>query len=85
MIASFTDAGWTPYYSMIGALVTEVGAALSHGAVVAREYSLPLVTNISDIIYMIHTGDIVRVDGNAGTVTLLKKADSKKQQPAKTE
>jgi len=74
MIASFTDAGWTPYYSMIGALVTEVGAALSHGAVVAREYSLPLVTNIRDITYMVHTGDIVRVDGAAGTVTLLKKA-----------
>ncbi|MBQ4061655.1 MAG: hypothetical protein IJD14_02230 [Christensenellaceae bacterium] len=74
MIAGFTDAGWTPYYSMLGGLVTEVGAALSHGAVVAREYSLPLVTNVRDITLAIHTGDIVRVDGAAGTVELIKKA-----------
>ena len=73
MIAGFTDAGWTPYYSMLGGLVTEVGAALSHGAVVAREYALPLVTNVRDITYAIHTGDIVRVDGAAGTVELVKR------------
>ncbi len=35
MVASFTDIGWTPYYSIAGGLVTETGCMLSHGAVVA--------------------------------------------------
>ncbi len=74
MVAGFTDAGWTPYYCMIGALVTEVGAALSHGAVVAREFSLPLVANVTDATRVINTGDVLRVNGAAGTVEILRRA-----------
>jgi pyruvate,water dikinase len=74
MVAGFTDAGWTPYYCMIGALVTEVGAALSHGAVVAREFSLPLVANVTDATRVINTGDMLRVNGAAGTVEILRRA-----------
>ncbi len=74
MVAGFTDAGWTPYYCMLGALVTEVGAVLSHGAVVAREYSLPLVTNITDATRVIKTGDLLRVNGTNGRVEILKRA-----------
>ena len=72
MIAAFTDIGWSPYYCLIGALVTEIGSVLSHGVVVAREYSLPLVVNISGATQLIKTGDMVYVDGNAGKVTILK-------------
>ena len=68
MVASFTDIGWSPYYCLIDGLVTEVGGALSHGAVVAREYALPLVTNIVGATKLIKTGDIITVDGGAGIV-----------------
>jgi rifampicin phosphotransferase len=71
MVASFTDIGWSPYYCMLGALVTEVGSALSHGAVVAREYSLPLVANIPYATELIKTGDIISVDGYTGEVAIL--------------
>ncbi|MHB1377439.1 MAG: PEP/pyruvate-binding domain-containing protein [Candidatus Humimicrobiaceae bacterium] len=72
MVAAFTDIGWSPYYCLIGALVTEIGSVLSHGVVVAREYSLPLVANISGATQLIKTGDTVYVDGDAGKVTILK-------------
>jgi len=72
MVAAFTDIVWSPYYCLIGALVTEIGSALSHGVVVAREYSLPLVANISGATQLIKTGDTVYVDGDAGKVTILK-------------
>ena len=72
MVAAFTDIGWSPYYCLIEALVTEIGSVLSHGVVVAREYSLPLVVNISGATQLIKTGDTVFVDGNAGRVTILK-------------
>jgi pyruvate,water dikinase len=71
MVAAFTDIGWSPYYCLLGALVTEVGSALSHGAVVAREYALPLVSNVAAATRLIRTGDMLCVDGSAGRVTIL--------------
>jgi pyruvate,water dikinase len=71
MVAAFTDIGWSPYYSVIGGLVTEVGSALSHGAVVAREYALPLVTNVANATKRINTGDKIRIDGGEGTVVVM--------------
>lgn len=58
-------------YSMIGALVTEVGSALSHGAVVAREYALPLVAGIPLATRRIKTGDLLSVDGTTGEVAII--------------
>ena len=71
MVAVFTDIGWSPYYSLIGALVTEVGSTLSHGAVVAREFALPLVSNIPLATKRIKTGDTISVDGTTGKVAIL--------------
>jgi len=68
MVAAFTDIGWSPFYCLIDGLVTEVGSALSHGAVVAREYALPLVANVMGATQLIKTGDVITIDGNAGTV-----------------
>ncbi len=72
MVAAFTDIGWSPYYSLIGALVTEVGSSLSHGAVVAREYALPLVSNIPYATKRIKTGDTISVDGTSGKVAIIE-------------
>jgi phosphohistidine swiveling domain-containing protein len=71
MVAAFTDIGWSPYYCMLGALVTEMGSALSHGAVVAREYALPLVSGVAYATEVIRTGDIISVDGTTGTVSIV--------------
>ena len=74
MVANCTDIGWSPYYSIIAGLVTEIGSALSHGVVVAREYALPTVVNASNAMTLIHTGDNITIDGNSGRVTINKKA-----------
>lgn len=76
MVAGYTDIGWSPYYAVIGGLVTEVGSALSHGAVVAREYALPTVSNINLATVKIQTGDTLSVDGEDGTVLVLQTAES---------
>lgn len=72
MIAGYTDIGWSPYYAIIGGLVTEVGSALSHGAVVAREYSLPLISNVLHVTSKIKTGDMLALDADAGTITIVE-------------
>ncbi|HHU08726.1 MAG TPA: pyruvate, water dikinase [Intrasporangiaceae bacterium] len=71
LVAPVTDVGWTPYFTVIGALVTDIGSSVSHGAVVAREYGLPCVVNTLVATQVLETGDRVRVDGDRGVVTRL--------------
>ena len=53
------------------AVVTDVGAPLSHAAIVARELGIPAVVGCGNATMRLHTGDWVRVDGGQGTVELL--------------
>lgn len=71
LVAPVTDVGWTPYFTLIAALVTDIGSSVSHGAVVAREYGLPCVVNTLGASRVLRTGDRVRVDGDRGTVEIL--------------
>jgi pyruvate,water dikinase len=71
LVTPITDIGWTPYFSMIGGLVTDLGSAVSHGAVIAREYGLPCVVNTRQGTRFLHTGDRIRLDGGSGRVALL--------------
>ncbi|NME80638.1 PEP/pyruvate-binding domain-containing protein [Rhodococcus sp. 105337] len=71
LVTPVTDVGWTPYFTVIAALVTDIGSSVSHGAVVAREYGLPCVVNTLVATRALETGDRVRVDGDRGVVTRL--------------
>jgi pyruvate,water dikinase len=73
LIAPFTDPAWSPYFITAAGLVVEQGGILSHGSIVAREYGLPAVTNVAGATRVIRTGDLVRVDGNRGRVSVLKR------------
>jgi phosphoenolpyruvate synthase/pyruvate phosphate dikinase len=65
-----TTPAWTPLFVQAHGLVTDIGGVLSHGSIVAREYGIPLVMTTGDATRRIASGQQVRVDGNAGTVTL---------------
>jgi pyruvate,water dikinase len=68
MVASFTDIGWTPYFSIISGLITEIGSPLSHGAVVAREYGIPAVVAVKGARKFLQNGDRIRLDGEKGLI-----------------
>jgi len=70
LIAPITDVGWTPYFGLIAGLATDVGSAVSHGAVVAREYGLPAVVDLRVATSRFQTGDLVTLDGDRGTLRL---------------
>jgi pyruvate,water dikinase len=70
LVTATTDPGWTPLFLTAGALVTETGAVMAHGPTVAREYGIPAVICVPDATRRISTGQIVTVDGAAGTVTV---------------
>ena len=70
LVAPSTDPGWTPLFLTAGGLVMEMGGAMSHGAVVAREYGIPAVVGVPDATERIATGQRITVDGSAGKITL---------------
>ena len=71
LVTRYTDPAWTPLFFTAGALITEVGGTLSHGAVVAREIGLPAVVGVEDATVRIDSGRRVRVNAVDGTVELL--------------
>jgi phosphohistidine swiveling domain-containing protein len=74
LVSHITDIGWTPYFSLIAGLATDVGSAVSHGAVIAREYGLPAVVNLRTATRTIKTGDLIRLDADHGVLTRLTDA-----------
>jgi phosphohistidine swiveling domain-containing protein len=71
LVAVTTNVGWTPLFPRAGAVVTDVGAPLSHAAIVARELGIPAVVGCVSATTRLRTGDRVRVDGGQGVVRIL--------------
>jgi pyruvate,water dikinase len=61
-------------FTNIKGAVTDIGGLTSHAAIVSREYGLPAVTGTGVATSVIKTGDIIKIDGSAGTVTIVKRA-----------
>lgn len=65
-----TDVGWTPLFLLASAILTEQGGPLSHAVVVAREYGIPAIVSIPNLLNTIKTGDLVTVSAEKGIVTI---------------
>jgi phosphohistidine swiveling domain-containing protein len=74
LLASTTNVGWTPLFPKAAAVVTDIGAALSHAAIVARELGIPAVVGCGDATMRLKSGDRVLVDGSHGAVQILQRA-----------
>jgi len=70
LIAVTTTPAWTPLFSLASAIVTDIGGPLSHSSIVAREYGIPAVMAAHNATRTIRSGQMITVDGTAGTVTI---------------
>lgn len=68
LVTHVTDPVWSSLFSRLTAVVTEMGGAISHAAVVARENGIPAVVGVQEATRWIRDGQQVRVDGTMGTV-----------------
>jgi pyruvate,water dikinase len=66
-----TNPAWVVLFTKIGGLVTDAGGALSHPAVVSREFAIPAVVGTMIATQRLKTGQRIRVDGGAGRVEVL--------------
>jgi pyruvate,water dikinase len=70
LVAVTTTPAWTPLFASASAIVTDIGGPLSHSSIVAREYGVPAVMAARAATRTIRSGQMITVDGSAGTVTL---------------
>lgn len=82
LVASITTPAWTSLFAMASGVVTDIGGPLSHSSIVAREYGIPAVLGTAVATRRIHSGQMIKVDGDAGTVTLLDGKTSEEIEPA---
>lgn len=72
LAARMTSPDWVSAFETASAIVTEQGGALCHAAVVARERGIPAVVGIGRDLRQLKNGEMVQVDGNSGTVSLIE-------------
>jgi len=68
LVCPMTSPVWSVLFPSVGALVTDAGGLLSHPAIIAREYRVPAVVATGNATALLQDGQIVTVDGTAGTV-----------------
>jgi phosphohistidine swiveling domain-containing protein len=71
LVCRMTNPAWVVLFTKITGLVTEAGGAVSHPAVVAREFGIPAVVGTTNAGERIRTGDRIRVNGSTGVVEIL--------------
>jgi pyruvate,water dikinase len=73
LVCPSTNPSWAPVFTNIKATVTDIGGLTSHAAIVCREYGVPSVTGTGVATQVIKTGDILKVDGDTGVVTIVER------------
>jgi pyruvate,water dikinase len=81
LVARATSPAWTPLFARAAAVVTDGGTLAAHASLITREYGIPAVVGTSDATSRLHNGQLVTVDGNAGTVTLIEATEHTQAQP----
>jgi phosphohistidine swiveling domain-containing protein len=76
LVCETTDPSWASLFLVASALVIDIGGALSHGAIVARELGVPCVINTRTGTRRLRTGDLLQVDGDRGAVTVLESSSA---------
>ena len=67
---------WTPALKMAAGLIMSYGNMLSHGAVVAREYGIPVVVFNGDALRVFRNGDWLDIRGNTGRIRIVQRASA---------
>lgn len=75
LVAERTDPGWTLLFPAVEGILVQRGSLLSHSAIVARELALPCVVGIAGLLETLRDGEVVEMDGTAGTIRRLDPRD----------
>lgn len=68
LVLRSTAPTYVAYYSGCRGIVSEAGGVLSHGAIVAREFGVPMVSEVADAFKYIREGDRLEIDAHRGLI-----------------
>lgn len=71
LVCTATDPSYAAYFLVAEGVITDIGGAMGHGAIVAREVGIPCVVNTRDATRRLTNGDRVRINGATGSVEIL--------------
>ncbi len=74
LVCETTDPSYAGYFLVAAGVITDIGGAMGHGAIVAREVGIPCVVNTRHATRRLSTGDLVRLDGATGKIDILEEA-----------
>lgn len=75
LVTPFLDTGWVHIFSQLRGVITETGGILSHGAIMAREYQLPVIVSAKGVTSLLQTGDWIAMDGLSGSIQLISRTE----------
>jgi phosphohistidine swiveling domain-containing protein len=82
LVCRSTDPGWTSLFHLAGGVAVDMGGTMSHAAIIARELGIPCLTCTLDGTRRVRTGDLVRLDGDAGTLAILERPGLGQREPS---
>ena len=74
LVCEATDPSYAGYFFVAAGVVTDIGGAMGHGSIVAREVGIPCVVNTREATRRLQTGDRIRIDGGSGAIEILARA-----------
>ena len=77
LITKMTDPGWVFLLTQAKGVISEKGSLLSHTAIISREIGIPSIVGVKDLMDTVQSGDIIRMNGDKGTIEILKRSSNK--------
>ena len=74
LVTKMTDPGWVFLLTHAAGVISEKGSLLSHTSIISRELKIPSIVGVQGLVDSVETGDILRMDGNTGTIEIIRKA-----------
>jgi len=71
IVTPVIDPGMAPLFGIAGGLIVEMGGALSHGAIIAREYGIPAVVNVHRAMSIMVEGERLTLNATQGDIIRL--------------
>lgn len=73
LVTKMTDPGWVFLLVKAKGVISEKGSLLSHTAIISRELKVPSIVGVEGLLSTVKTGDILKMDGNTGEITIVKR------------
>jgi pyruvate,water dikinase len=74
LVSHSTTPDYVPVIKQAGAIITDEGGVLSHASVISREMKIPCIIGTKIATQVLHDGDLVEVDADAGVVRVLERS-----------